>query len=284
MPLSLRYGKDVREFRAHVESFLAEREAENNLPLGILAGIADGRQTFSDQPPMLVSVEAESGIELVALRTPPLNIVLSSARNHAAVAFLASRMHAEGHQLPGVTALAREADLFADEWSKLTGTTIRRAQSQRVYRLDRVNPLQHPVEGQLRACDASDRELVDLWLVGFNRDVGEGPVQASAARFIATTNAGIFFWIDQRPVAMAGFSGPTPNGIRIGPVYTPPELRGRGYASAAVAALSQRLLDGGRKFCFLYTDLANPTSNSIYQAIGYRPVCDASMLIFEKKP
>ncbi|MBA2569295.1 MAG: GNAT family N-acetyltransferase [Actinobacteria bacterium] len=73
---------------------------------------------------------------------------------------------------------------------------------------------------------------------------------------------------------MTGFGGPTPNGIRIGPVYTPPELRGRGYASALVAKLSSSLLAGGRRFCFLYTDLANPASNKIYERLGYVRVCE----------
>jgi hypothetical protein len=87
-------------------------------------------------------------------------------------------------------------------------------------------------------------------------------------------------WDDGQAVSMAGFGGRTPNGIRIGPVYTPPELRGRGYASALTAALTQRLLDEGRQFCFLFTDLANPTSNSIYQRIGYRPVSDVDLWRF----
>ena len=80
---------------------------------------------------------------------------------------------------------------------------------------------------------------------------------------------------------MTGFSGPTPNGIRIGAVFTPPDLRRRGYASACVAAVSQSVLDAGRKFCFLYADIANPTSNHIYQEIGYQPVCDGEVLRFE---
>ena len=90
----------------------------------------------------------------------------------------------------------------------------------------------------------------------------------------------MYLWADGEPVAMAGTSGQTPNGARVGPVYTPPALRGRGYASACTAALSQLLLDEGRRFCFLYTDLSNPTSNKIYQAIGYRPVCNADMYTF----
>jgi len=81
-------------------------------------------------------------------------------------------------------------------------------------------------------------------------------------------------------VSIAGYGGPTPNGIRIGPVYTPPDLRGRGYASALTARLTQTLLDGGRRFCFLFTDLANPTSNSVYQRIGYRPVTDVDLWRF----
>jgi predicted GNAT family acetyltransferase len=80
---------------------------------------------------------------------------------------------------------------------------------------------------------------------------------------------------------MVGYSGPTPNGIRIAPVYTPPELRGGGYASACTAETTRRLLKDGRRFCFLYTDLANPTSNSIYQRIGYRPVCDVDQYRFD---
>jgi predicted GNAT family acetyltransferase len=73
----------------------------------------------------------------------------------------------------------------------------------------------------------------------------------------------------------------TPNGIRIGPVYTPPEHRRHGYASAVTAGLSSRLLES-RRFCFLYTDLANPTSNKIYEQIGYRRVCEAASIAFDQ--
>jgi predicted GNAT family acetyltransferase len=79
---------------------------------------------------------------------------------------------------------------------------------------------------------------------------------------------------------MAGYSGRTPNGIRVAWVYTPPENRGKGFAGACVAALSQKLLDEGRKFCFLYTDLANPISNHVYQKIGYEPVVDSTAYAF----
>ena len=82
------------------------------------------------------------------------------------------------------------------------------------------------------------------------------------------------------PCRSSGFSGPTPTGIRIGPVYTPPEHRRRGYATTLVADLSAWLLEQGHRACFLYTDLANPTSNRIYVEIGYERVCDAMEFIF----
>ena len=98
------------------------------------------------------------------------------------------------------------------------------------------------------------------------------------------SGSGRRFWLweaDGEPVALAGASGATPHGIRIGPVYTPPPHRGRGFASNLTAAVSQTLLDEGRRFCFLYANQANGTANRIYQGIGYEPVTDAVMLRFD---
>jgi predicted GNAT family acetyltransferase len=86
---------------------------------------------------------------------------------------------------------------------------------------------------------------------------------------------------DGAVVSMTGTHEAPPIGARIGPVYTPPELRGHGYATALVAAASQEQLDAGRPACYLHTDLANPTSNAIYQRIGYDWVCEAVDLRFE---
>jgi len=175
--------------------------------------------------------------------------------------------------------------MFGRAWTGLSRARMRRVQSQRIYRLDGVIP-QRPVAGSLHLCDARNAEDVAFagdWMVAFNRDVGEDQAPPDPMRFMGQRDEGLFFWKLERPVSMVAFSGPTPNGIRIGWVYTPPELRGRGYASAGVAAVSQLMLDRGRKFCFLYTDLANPTSNHIYQEIGYRPVCDATVWDFESE-
>jgi predicted GNAT family acetyltransferase len=117
------------------------------------------------------------------------------------------------------------------------------------------------------------------WLKAFKDEaLPGGPDQdweRMADRNIAGHGRQIFFWVDDgRPVSLTGVGGLTPHGVRVGPVYTPPELRGRGYASNLVAGVSQLQLDAGRDFVFLFTDLANPTANKIYQAIGYEPVND----------
>jgi predicted GNAT family acetyltransferase len=113
-------------------------------------------------------------------------------------------------------------------------------------------------------------------------DPGRAEASAIVVHRLAADDSGFLLWEDGGDVvSLSGWGGPTPNGVRIGPVYTPPHLRGRGFATALVAELSQTLLDRGRRFCFLYTDLANPTSNAIYERIGYVRVAESAMVAFE---
>jgi len=131
---------------------------------------------------------------------------------------------------------------------------------------------------------------VSQWVIDFAREALPRNDQERLAESVDTwtemTGRTIYLWEapdeqgQPRPVSLTGVSGATPHGIRIGPVYTPPAFRGRGYASVLVAQVSQAQLHAGRRFCFLYTDLANPTSNKIYQEIGYRPVTDALRIDF----
>jgi uncharacterized protein len=140
------------------------------------------------------------------------------------------------------------------------------------------------VPGRLRAATTADRDLLVTWVDAFVTEAAPEPGPFDAEEWVehlfASPLRGAYLWEDGGPVSLACSGGPTPNGARIGPVYTPPERRGHGYASAATAALSELLLERGRRFCFLFTDLANPTSNHIYQAIGYQPVCDVDIYHF----
>ena len=138
----------------------------------------------------------------------------------------------------------------------------------------------------MREADATDRPLLIDWFTAFaDEALGEDAAAEDPARVIdhrlTAREAGVVLWEDGQIVSLAAFGNPTPNGIRIGPVYTPPEHRRRGYASALVAELSERLL-AKRRFCFLFTDLANPTANRIYEQIGYRRICEAAEIVFER--
>ena len=95
--------------------------------------------------------------------------------------------------------------------------------------------------------------------------------------FFISDKRSLYIWENNNvPVSVAGCSDPTPNGIRINAVYTPPEYRSKGYAIACVASLSQMLLNRGYKYCFLFANLTNPTSNYVYQKIGYQSVSQVS--------
>jgi predicted GNAT family acetyltransferase len=139
----------------------------------------------------------------------------------------------------------------------------------------------------MRRQAAGDTELLVDWLQAFEAEAlhsvgnGEDRARRIVEYRLTAERAGLMLWEnDGQVVSVAGFGGETPNGIRIGPVYTPPDLRGRGYATALVAQLSSQLLAEGRRFCFLYTDLANPTSNAIYERIGYVRLCESAEIAF----
>jgi predicted GNAT family acetyltransferase len=169
------------------------------------------------------------------------------------------------------------------EWQRLSAQPYSVTRAERIYQLEYVNPVTG-VPGSLRKATEKDKPLLFQWMVEFQEEaLGETDTSGLAPmldRLLSFGTQGMFVWEDGQPVTMAAYTRPTTNGVCIAAVYTPPPLRGRGYASACVAALSQLLLDQGRRYCFLYTDLANPTSNHIYQTIGYKPICDASVYSF----
>jgi predicted GNAT family acetyltransferase len=179
---------------------------------------------------------------------------------------------------------AEHVGTFAQLWSQATGMPHHRSMRERIFRATRVVP-PRVAPGSLRVAGPADADVIAAWLTAFAAEaLGETSVPDAATRverwLSPSDERTLLLWDDAGPVAMAGLSGPTPTGIRIGPVYTPPERRRRGYAGNLVAAASQRELDAGRRACFLYTDLANPTSNHIYESIGYEPVRDFDQYVF----
>jgi uncharacterized protein len=260
-------------------------EARHNLLLGLLTTITAHPEIYPEQRYWLV--EEDGAVVAAALRTPPYNLLLARPLDDLALEALAASI--EGN-LPGVTAALPEADTFAEIWCRTRGLQPRVVVAQKIFRLQRVRPIAG-VSGAPREATDADRTLVGDWFRAFVAEAHPQPADADAdarleraldARMGGDGSAGVVLWEDcGEIVSLAGFGGETPHGIRIGPVFTPPERRGRGYASALTAALSSQLLASGRRFCFLYTDRANPTSNRIYRAIGYEHVCDSAEIAFE---
>lgn len=286
----VRYG-DVATFYERVEAFLLEREAEHYLLLGIAATLQD-QSGYYTSVPYLAAVEQDGEIALVAMRTPPHNPVLSLAASDAvadqALDLLAGDLRAVyGEQVNGVLGPSALSLGFAVRWREATGRAYHVSVREGIYRLDTVTPVAG-VAGTMRSATEADRSLLERWLVEFQDEaLPSTAIRMPAERWVTLQLTpplrDIALWLDTEglPVTMVGFRYSTPRGATIGPVYTPPEQRRRGYASACVAAVSQQLLDEGRQFCFLNTDLDNPTSNHIYQTIGYRPVSDATVYDFE---
>jgi uncharacterized protein len=269
-------------FLESAEPLLLEDEARHNLILGIGSTLRDHPDVYPHFQLWLIRDGRE--IAGAALRTPPHNLVLARARNDEALELLADAVDDE---LPGVVGALPEVETFAARFSARTGARADVRFAQGVYALTRVQDVA-AVPGRMRAATPVDRPLLLEWFSDFSIEAlhEDEPDELRLAQGVdhrlRASDAGLVLWDDARPVSLAGFGGVTPHGIRIGPVYTPPALRGRGYASALVAQLSSDLLAQGREFCFLYTDLANPTSNRIYERIGYERVCESAELTFHR--
>ncbi|MFH2009396.1 MAG: GNAT family N-acetyltransferase [bacterium] len=266
------------ELLAAAEPYLRSTEAQNALIYGIVSKLAAGAELHPD--PYLASLADAEGIPIgVAMLTPPFVMVVS-AFPPAGQALLVEDLRRAGIAPSGV--LGPEPDVLelAERWAAATGQRVTPAMRQRTYRLDRVQPVE--VEGRLRPGEGDDGELVRTWTEGFAADLGiHGSEHLIPVSRHAFEGGGLFLWERAgQPVSMAALVGETPRGARIGFVYTPPQHRSRGYASACTAAVSQRYLDAGKRFCCLNADLANPASNRVYLRIGYRPVGDLREVTF----
>ncbi len=257
-------------FLARAEPWLLQREAENNLVLSIAGQL----RTAPIPNTYLVTVEHDNEVVGCAFRTPPYKLGVTRMPLGGAQALAQDVVHTL-KETPSVLGPESVGSVVAAEMAQLAGLRAQAGMRQRIYELTRVVPPAQPPTGKMRLAQHSDFDLLTSWLEAFARETDHGPADMRGYTNAHINNKTVFMWDDDGPKTTAVWAGATPNGVRIGFVYTPPELRGRGYASACVAAASQRALDSGYRFCCLYTDLGNVTSNDIYQKIGYVPIGDA---------
>lgn len=270
--MEFRRAKDLVAGADWVLPYLMQNEAFNNLQIGVLERVREAPKTWPDM--LLAWIESEKEVLVVASRNAP-KLVISNAVRLEAIDLLAERLSGSTAGFLGWQGPVDEAARFARLWGQVTGAHVRQGANMRVFQLTEVHPV--PVSpGRIELATPEQRDLVIDWSRAFIRDadVHDDPSEVPGVVDRLLALKAIYLWMDREPLSMAAAGSNTPNGSRINLVYTPRERRRHGYATSLVAALSKRLLGEGRRFCFLYTDLANPTSNAIYKRIGYRAVGD----------
>ena len=272
----------VGEFLAATEEFLHADRARNTVLLTVTETLRlTGSGGGADRPLLGWWRSADGAVTAAFLHTPPFPVLLSGMTADAAAA-LAGQLAATGRPLPGVNGAERNATAFADVWRhRHAGTGVRVLRGMRLFRLGELTWPDPRPAGAPRLATAADRDLLITWFDGFSADVEEPAIDHGPAVDERLSYDGLTIWeADGRPVSLAGVTRTVAGMVRVGPVYTPAELRGRGYAGAVTSAVSQAALDAGTSDVLLYTDLANPTSNTLYQRLGYRPVEDRVVLSF----
>jgi hypothetical protein len=262
---------DARAFCERIAPALEPAELENNLLLGSTRRLA----REPDDQAVMVALEADETVIGAALLVPPFNLLVSPAPAMAREA-LARELQASRIAIPGVMALAPVSAAFAALWQRLQPRSAEHGKDLQLMALGGA-PRPPDIPGVLRAATPADITLLSMWGGEFFPEVGLP--QAERDLFVARLGKSIaaerlWLWeVDGAPVSMLGYSDATARAARIGPVYTPRPHRGRGFASAAVATLSRRLLASGRSWCLLFADVENPTSTALYRRIGFADVC-----------
>ncbi len=275
--MKLHRFEDTTLFYTRVKDYLLKDEVLHNLQLGICNDLINHPEKFKLKPYLAV-VEQDGNIIAVAMMTLPYNLLLSKIIDlkfvDIVVDIIAQDLQQQNKSLTNVNAPIVESQALADKWCFLNNSFYKLKLPLRIFKLEKVELISQ-AKGNLRVATANDKELLKLWYDAFNLEA-LGSIESDSESWVERVlqKGAAYLWEDEIPVSIACSTRSTTNGIGINMVYTPPEYRKRGYASACVAALSQTLLETGYKFCFLFTDLSNPTSNKIYQEIGYKPVAD----------
>lgn len=250
-------------------------EAENNLILGIAQGIA--RNPSAAASPFLATVGTADAVLACAVHIAPYKLVVTRA-NREPIAALARDVFEAIPDLEGVIGPQRSAGDFALAWSKLSGREAMPGMRLRIHETRKVSESNlPPPPGHFRQAATGDRDLLSAWTEVFVAEARiPEPVDAAQVVRDAIQRGRLFVWDSDGPVSMAAWAGKTPNGVRINFVYTPRELRGKGYATACVKALTRQQLEQGNAFCWLYTELSSSASPNIFKRIGYWPVSDVA--------
>jgi predicted GNAT family acetyltransferase len=271
------------EYLAIAGGFLGSDPVRNTIALSAAETVRlRGLRTYGEIEPLFGWWRSADGeIAAALLHTPPYPVLLTGLPEGSARP-LAEALIAGGRQVRGVGAEEGIATAFAAVWAGLTGDGAEEFLRSRLYRLGGLRTPEPPPGGAARLATEADRDLLRLWLAAFSEEIGDD-VRRDDDEVIddRLSYGGLTIWESGgAPVSLAGIHRPVAGTTRVGPVYTPPEHRRLGYGGAATAAVSRAALDSGASNVVLFTDQANPASNSLYQRLGFDPVEERVVLHF----
>jgi len=277
------YSK-VQDFLLLTQYTLELNESANNLILGICFQLRDEPECYLEAPFLVAVLDEQEQVMLCAVMTPPFPLLIQGHTElDETCSLLIKHLIEKQINIPGVNGQKDITRIFAHLWQVYTGQMSYLKMSLRVYELRRV--VMPPIpEGHFRRACKQDRDLLIGWFVAFAKEaMGKEESSVDVGRIIVAVDMGnVYVWERAgKLVSMALRQRPISHAVSVSGVYTPFQERKKGYASACVAKLSQLLLDEGFAFINLFTDLANPTSNDIYQKIGYKPICDFDRYSFD---
>ncbi|NUJ06026.1 GNAT family N-acetyltransferase [Bacillus paranthracis] len=276
--IQLHVYEEIVNFKEEVTPFLEKNEQENNLILGVLQMV--------HQPIFMGIAKQGEEIAVVFLQTEEKKqiIVATSEIAEEDIVELAKKLAEVYPNVPGLIGNKKIVQRLAEEIAVLANKKTTVAMEQGIYELKQVKKKWNGDE-VFREVNSDELTLIEQWIYQFCEDVNLPTTKEEAKQTAHTliTNHRLFgLEVDGKLVSVAAKTRPTKNNIAVNFVYTPKEERKKGYASNCVAALSQRMLDEGYKTTTLYTDLANPTSNKIYQEIGYEQIAESVLIFLEK--
>ncbi len=279
--MKLNRYQQAEAFYDRVNHYLLSHEAENNLLLRIARSLVRTPDQMNDrvylatverEQPEAKQPEAEQPIVAVAIHTPPYPLCLSKVSDFRAIELIAQDVVQIAPTRVG--GLPEETIVFTQCWQDLTGQSYRLNRQSLIYQLQQVQR-SPAAPGNLRLATAADQSLLLQWMTAFEAEalgINESSVAARVDQRLS--QQALYLWENGEPVCLVGGNGLPDEAATIAPVYTPPEQRKRGYATTAVASLSQALLDRGCPCCLLFADSKNPTANHVYQSIGYQQICE----------
>jgi len=288
--MEARFYEEVDDFYDIAYPFLLAREAENNLLLSILNSLKENIHRYGKKMPLLFSLTDHDDVKLIALRTPPHDIIISYVDDLNFIEVLVEELLKRNEKLPGVLSFKEAADKFTELWCEKNSLKPNLFRKERIFKLEEVSKDTIGTK-KFSVASKTHQTIVLKWAEEMIKEALADTTEEDIERLtnnlkneFEENKSKMFLLFDNNePVSMVRKAGRTPNGNFVNLVYTPPSLRRKGYATECVAKLSKQLLEEGNKYCFLFTDLSNPTSNSIYKKIGYKPVIDENHYKFLTK-